>query len=332
MTAATALALLALSSPAAAPAHDVDVTSVARVFLDQLDERRYLLSVVDTKVPSIIGAEDVLPPGCAPLPTDALTRALPGFAFECTEPLTFDDIITLPWRLAGVVVVARWSDGTTASAYFRGDGRQVPIRLADLRAGASSTARLGGRYFVLGVEHILFGIDHLLFVLGLLLLVRAFWPLVKTVTAFTLAHSITLGAAVLGYVPVQAAPVEAAIALSIVLLAREIVAGHRGQVHLVHRRPWLVAFLFGLLHGLGFAGALGQIGLRSADVPLALLFFNVGVEAGQLAFIAVLVALNHFMSRTARLVVPRLQPVLGYALGSLATLWLLDRLPAVWAG
>jgi hypothetical protein len=100
----------------------------------------------------------------------------------------------------------------------------------------------------------------------------------------------------------------------------------------VHRRPWLVAFLFGLLHGLGFAGALGEIGLRSADIPLALLFFNVGVEAGQLAFIAVLVALNHFMSRTARLVVPRLQPVLGYALGSLATLWLLGRLPAVWAG
>ena len=330
MTGAALLALLVAAAPTPATAHDVDVTSVARVFLDQIDDRRYLLSVVDTKVPPIVGTGGVLPPGCAPLPAGQYTRALPGFTFECAAPLTFDDVITLPWPLAGVVVVAGWGDGTTASAYFRGDGRAVPIRLQDLRAGASSSARLAGRYLVLGVEHILFGVDHLLFVLGLLLLVQGLWPLVKTVTAFTVAHSITLGAAVLGYVPVASAPVEAAIALSIVLLAREIVMGHRGHVHLVHRRPWSVALVFGLLHGLGFAGALGEIGLRTADIPPALLFFNLGVEAGQLAFIALLLALNHVLSRAARLVVPRLQPVLGYALGALATLWLLDRLPAVW--
>ncbi|MBI4541169.1 MAG: HupE/UreJ family protein [Gemmatimonadetes bacterium] len=324
---------MSLSSATAvvAAAHDVDVTSVARLFLDQVGERRYLLSVVDTRVPPIMDVRGVLPQRCALLPAEAAgIRVVAGFAFDCEEGLNFDDVITLPWGLAGVVVVARWSDGTDASAYFRGDGRAVPIRLADLRAGAGSTGRLASRYFALGGEHILFGIDHLLFVLGLLLLVRGLWPLVKTVTAFTVAHSITLGAAVLGYVPVQRAPVEAAIALSIVLLAREIVVGHRGRVHLVHRQPWLVAFIFGLLHGLGFAGALGEIGLRSSDIPLALLFFNLGVEAGQLAFVTVLVVLNHVMRRAARTLLPRLEPVVGYALGTLATLWFLDRLPAVW--
>lgn len=333
MTWATLMISLVASppaAPAAAAAHDVDVTSVARVFLDQVDERRYLLSVVDTKVPPILGTTGVLPPGCAPVEASPSARAVPGFLFECAEPLTLDDRVVLPWRLAGVVVVAAWADGTTASAYFRGNGRSVPVPLEDLRAGASSRGRLAGRYFRLGVEHILLGIDHLLFVLGLLLLVRGAWPLVKTVTAFTIAHSITLASAVLGYVPVASAPVEAAIALSIVLLAREIVTGHRGHVHLVHRRPWIVAFIFGLLHGLGFAGALGEIGLRMADIPLALLFFNVGVEAGQLAFIVALMAGHRALGRAAERVVPRLQPVLGYALGVLATLWLLDRLPAVW--
>jgi len=327
-----ALAALALATTAdVARAHDVDVTSVARVFLDELGERRYLLSIVDSKVPPILDVSRVLPQGCIPLAPEVVgLRVVAGFAFECERVLTFDDVLTLPWALAGVVVLARWSDGTDASAYFRGDGRAVPIRLADLRAGAGSPGRLAGRYFVLGGEHILFGIDHLLFVLGLLLLVRGLWPLVKTVTAFTVAHSITLAAAVLGYVPVERGPVEAAIALSIVLLAREIVTGHRGHVHLVHRQPWLVAFVFGLLHGLGFAGALGEIGLRSSDIPSVLLFFNLGVEAGQLVFVTALVTVNQVLRATARGLVPRLEPVVGYALGTLAMLWLLDRLPAVW--
>ena len=152
----------------------------------------------------------------------------------------------------------------------------------------------------------------------------------KTITAFTIAHSITLAAAVMGVVTLDRGPVEAAIALSIVLLAREIVVGYSGHTHLVHRRPWLVAFVFGLLHGLGFAGALGEIGLRSADVPLALLTFNLGVEAGQLAFVVLLVLLNRMVGETLRFRVPRFEPALGYALGGLAMLWLFDRLPAVW--
>lgn len=325
-----ALGAASLAVPAAASTHDVDVTSVARVFLDQTGPRRYLLSVVDRKVPPIVHLEEVLPRGCVPLPDEAVgMRMVAGFAFECADELSFDDVLTLPWSLAGVVVLARWADGTDASAYFRGDGRTVPVHLSDLRAGGGTIGRLAGRYFTLGVEHIAFGIDHLLFVLGLLLLVRSLWPLAMTVTAFTGAHSITLGLAVLGYIPVHRAPVEAAIAVSIVLLAREIIMGHRGRVHLVHRHPWLVAFAFGLLHGLGFAGALGAMGLRSSDIPLALLFFNVGVEAGQIGFIMVLVILHQRLRKSVPVLPPRLEPLLGYALGVVAMLWLFQRLPAV---
>jgi hypothetical protein len=324
-------ATLAAWSPAPARAHDVDVTSVARVFLEQIGERRYTLSIVDAKVPPIADPDAVLPVRCDVLAASAVAARIPaGFAFECTTPLTLADELSLPWPLAGVVVLARWSDGTEASAFFRGDGRAVPVRLTELGAGAASRRALARRYFVLGGEHILFGVDHLLFVAGLLLLVRGVVPLIKTITAFTVAHSITLGASVLGYVPVERAPVEAAIALSIVLLAREIAGGRRGHTHLVHRRPWLVAFVFGLLHGLGFAGALGELGLRSADVPLALLFFNVGVEAGQLAFVLALLAAGRAAGKRAARGLPRLEPALGYALGALAMSWFFDRLPALW--
>jgi hypothetical protein len=304
---------------------------VARVFLEQLEGRRDAFSVVDAQVPPITDLSGVLPEGCALVPPARVRVRLPsGFVFECAEPLTWDDELRLPWALAGVVVVARWQDGSGASAYFRGDGRSVRVRLAELHAAPGSRASLARRYFLLGGEHILFGIDHLLFVAGLLLLVRGAWPLVKTITAFTVAHSITLGAAVLGRVPLGRGAVEAAIALSIVLLAREIVVRRRGHTHLVHRRPWVVAFAFGLLHGLGFAGALGDIGLRTADVPFALLFFNAGVEAGQIAFVGALLAVHRVTRGALRSAVPRLEPVLGYALGALATFWFLSRLPAVW--
>ena len=328
----TLVSMLVLPPPRVARAHDVGITSVARVFIDQVGERRYVLSVLDTGLPPIGDSPGVLPTGCLRLSENAAeTRVLSGFSFECDAELAFDDVLVLPWNLAGVVVVARWSDGTDASAYFGGAGGRVQVRMGDLRAGAGSGFRLAGRYFVLGTEHILFGVDHLLFVLGLLLLVRGVRPLVKTITAFTIAHSITLGAAVMGVVPVERGPVEAAIALSIVLLAREIVVGQRGSSHLVHRRPWLVAFVFGLLHGLGFAGALGEIGLRSADIPLALLFFNLGVEFGQLAFVAVLVALSGMVRRTVGSRFPGLEPAVGYCLGGLAMVWFFERLPAVWS-
>lgn len=142
-----------------------------------------------------------------------------------------------------------------------------------------------------GIRHILFGPDHLLFVFGLLLIVGNGWTLVKTITAFTIAHSMTLAAATLGYVAVPAPPVEAAIALSILFLGPEIIRRWRGETSFTIRNPWVVAFAFGLMHGLGFASALSSAGLPPADVPRALLCFNVGVEFGQLAFIGSIVLL-----------------------------------------
>ncbi len=207
--------------PSLAIAHDVDVTSIARLFIDQIGERRYTVSVVDTKVPPLVTATGVLPAHCEVIPPEESgVRIVTGFAFECEQPLNIDDKLILRWSLAGVVVLARWSDGTAASALFRGDGRQVLVPLADLRADSGSTIRLASRYLLLGVEHILSGIDHLLFLLGLLLLLRGGWPLIQTITAFTVAHSLTLGCGGAGWVPVNSAPVEAGIALSIVLLAR----------------------------------------------------------------------------------------------------------------
>ena len=314
--------------------HDVGVTSVARVFIDELGPGRYVLSVADVGVPALGTSEELLPSGCVARPVSDWsawsTTAVPTLPFECGRSLTDDDVIELPWDFEGVVAVARWSDGTTASAFVRGRGPSITIRLGDLRAGVASRLSLAVRYGTLGGEHILFGIDHLLFVLGLLLLVRGVGPLVKTITAFTVAHSVTLAATVLGWVSVRPGPLEAAIALSIVLLAREVVVGPGAQPSLVHRRPWLVALLFGLLHGFGFASALGQIGLRSADVPLALFSFNLGVEAGQLAFVALVLVAGRAFGDVLRTRMSYAKPALGYVLGSVATLWLVDRLPGVW--
>jgi hypothetical protein len=191
--------------------------------------------------------------------------------------------------------------------------------------GAMMVART---YVGLGVEHILFGVDHLLFVLCLLLLVRDLGKLLATVTAFTLAHSITLAAATLGYVHVPAAPVEATIALSIVFLASELVRGEAGRSRATQSYPWLVAFSFGLLHGLGFAGALAEVGLPQREIPMALFAFNIGVELGQLAFIATVLSLMR-LARGFRLRPPSWSPgAAGYAIGSVAAFWVFARLAA----
>lgn len=185
-------------------------------------------------------------------------------------------------------------------------------------------------YLVLGIEHILLGIDHLLFVLALLLLVQGWRPLVITITSFTIAHSITLAAASLGYVYMPSAPVEAIIALSILFLATELARRERRNAPPAHadlagRAPWLVAFSFGLLHGLGFAGALSEIGLPENAIPLSLLFFNIGVEIGQLAFVACILALG-WAARALAVRGPNWLPQLtAYAIGSVAAFWLFER-------
>lgn len=184
-------------------------------------------------------------------------------------------------------------------------------------------------YLTLGVEHILLGIDHLLFVFALLLLVRGFGRLVATITAFTLAHSVTLAAATLGFVNVPSAPVEATIALSILLLATELArrrsTSNESRRTLTSRFPWFVAFFFGLLHGFGFAGALNDVGLPDQAIPLALLFFNLGVEAGQLAFVAAVLTIG-WVLRTASVTLPDWLPRFSaYLIGSTAAFWVFER-------
>ena len=186
-------------------------------------------------------------------------------------------------------------------------------------------AQTASTYLVLGVEHILGGIDHLLFVLSLLLIVRGFKRIAFTITAFTVAHSLTLAAATLGFVSVPGAPVEAAIALSIVFVASEAVRCLRGAAGLTARAPWVVAFVFGLLHGLGFAGALAAVGLPQKAIPLALLAFNVGVELGQLFFVVAILSIG---ALCARLPLPRPAWAAGvpaYAIGVVGMFWVAER-------
>ncbi len=179
-----------------------------------------------------------------------------------------------------------------------------------------------------GISHIAFGFDHLLFVAGLMLIVRDWRKLVRAVTAFTVAHSITLTCATLGWVTLPSRPVEAMIAISIVMVAAEVVRMERGQLSLAIAKPWMVAFAFGLLHGFGFAGALVELGLPQGDIPLALLAFNVGVEIGQLAFIAVLLTAVYLAGRVVA--IPRRATVASaYAIGIVAAFWCAQRLDAM---
>jgi hydrogenase/urease accessory protein HupE len=192
-------------------------------------------------------------------------------------------------------------------------------------AATQSTWGVVGTYILQGIRHILFGADHMLFVLGLLLIVKNRWMLLKTVTAFTVAHSITLAIATLGYAEVPVLPLNAAIALSILFLGPEIVRSWRGEPSFTIRHPWVVAFAFGLLHGFGFASALTSAGLPRAELPLALLSFNVGVEIGQLSFVILILLLERSF-RTLEIHWPRVIEALpGYAVGSLGAFWTVQR-------
>ncbi len=185
-------------------------------------------------------------------------------------------------------------------------------------------------YFTLGVEHILLGIDHLLFVLALVLITSGFWKLFKTITAFTIAHSITLSLASLGFVGLPGPPVEAVIALSIVFLAVELIKYKKGEPTLTAKYPWIVAFTFGLLHGFGFAGALTEIGLPQTTIPAALLFFNVGVEVGQIVFVFFILLCLKVLKKID-LKLPQWAPLVPvYAIGGMASFWLIERVISFW--
>jgi hydrogenase/urease accessory protein HupE len=199
-------------------------------------------------------------------------------------------------------------------------------------AANQSTWGVVGTYIVQGIRHILFGADHMLFVLGLLLIVKDRWMLLKTVTAFTVAHSITLAMATLGYANIPVVPLNAAIALSILFLGPEIVRSWRSETSFTIQHPWVVAFAFGLLHGFGFASALTSAGLPHQELPLALVSFNIGVELGQLGFIALILALE----RSFRILEIRwpqwVEALPGYTVGSLGAFWTVQRLLILFGG
>ena len=212
-----------------------------------------------------------------------------------------------------------WLDGSQTTAMARPSQPFIEI------AAQRSAWQVAGDYTVLGVEHILSGFDHLTFVFALLLIVSGMRRLLITVTSFTLAHSITLAAATLGMMWVPGPPIEATIALSILFLASELVKVNRGQASMTAKYPWVVAFVFGLLHGFGFAGALSDVGLPQNEVPLALLMFNVGVELGQLFFIIVIIFLIMVLRKVRTKWPVWIYQLPAYSIGGIAAFWLIER-------
>jgi HupE / UreJ protein len=218
-----------------------------------------------------------------------------------------------------VVVRISLLDGIEHSAILRSNNSSFTI------PEQITNGELAVSYWRMGTIHILEGFDHLLFLLTLLLIVHGIWPLLKTVTAFTLAHSLTLALATLDLIHIPQVPTEGVVSLSIMLLAVEVVRKNQGQLTLSERYPWLIAFTFGLVHGLGFAGALYEIGVPQHAVPLALLMFNVGVETGQIMFVVTVSLLLAGLARlhgTTALTLVRATP---YAIGGVAAFWTIDR-------
>lgn len=246
--------------------------------------------------------------------------------FRCAGGLA-DQIVSidgLSRTLTDVLVRIQRADGTTQVA------RLTPSAPAFVVEATPSAFTVAKTYLAIGVEHILLGIDHLLFVLALIILVQGTRALIWTITSFTVAHSLTLAAATLGVVSFPQAPVEAIIALSIVFVASEIIHASQGRPGLTQRKPWIVAFTFGLLHGFGFAGALTEVGLPEQAIPLALLFFNVGVELGQLAFVAVVLCITAIGRRVKARPPAWTTAAVAYSIGILACFWTIERVAGFW--
>jgi hydrogenase/urease accessory protein HupE len=316
------LALLILSLSAALQAHDARPVAVA------ITETLPHLYRAELRVPDTVAGANrpalVWPASCAPIAgsqenaAPALMRCpggLNGAAFRLAYP-QFNPSLASFYRIDTL-------DGVTLSAML------APTTAEWIVPATPAALQVALDYLWLGVEHIIGGFDHLLFVLGLLVIARTPRRILITVTGFTLAHSITLSLSALDVVQVQVPPTEATIALSIVFLAYEISRGQRDS--LAYRHPVLVSFGFGLLHGLGFATALGEIGLVPSEVLLSLLFFNVGVEVGQILFIAVVLALVYALQRVgkgngAALPGRRADLVASYVIGVPSAYWLIERI------
>lgn len=272
-----------------------------------------------------ISISPVVPDGCRLFTPDRQQLTPGAFVVKgtltCTGGLAGRTIAVagLETTVTDVLVRLHHADGRLESHLLRPANPSVTL------GGVTSAAQRALGYVQLGVQHIVLGVDHLLFVLGLLLIVSDRWTLVKTITSFTLAHSITLAIATLGYASAPLPPLNAAIALSILFLGPEIVRVWRGETSFTIRHPWVVAFAFGLLHGFGFASGLSAMGLPKAEIPLALLLFNVGVEIGQVVFVLLVVLLERSF-RVLEVRWPRVVEQLpGYAVGTLGAYWTIQR-------
>ncbi|WP_437626109.1 HupE/UreJ family protein [Sorangium sp. So ce1151] len=315
------LSLAVFMAPAPAGGHELNSASLSLTEVEG-HEGRFLLhwEASSSALRSELAKPAVFPPPCK----------LDGAFLDCGDA-GLVGTIELPWlegAETNVMVVIEWRNGSRLLRVLTGSDPSLVVYGIPASAGLLALRPIVVDYTRLGVEHILTGFDHLLFVIALTLLVRGGRKLIGAVTAFTVAHSLTLACAVFGWLTLPAPPVEAAIALSIVMVCGECI---RPTDSLARRAPWVVTFAFGLLHGLGFASSLLDIGLPEKHVPTALLFFNVGVEVGQLGVIALVVALRLFAERLP------VQPAtvrrgLVYAMGGMAGYWSIERIVAALTG
>lgn len=274
------------------------------------------------------GAQPVVPTGCTMgegLRVPGARAMVTQWPVECASTVIGQQIGLTNFEASLVDVLVRVAPLDRPVQALRITAAEPLVVIAE-RPGRWQVA---GAYLSIGVEHILFGFDHLLFVLALVLLLKGGWTIAKTVTAFTIAHSITLIGVTLGFFGLAQRPVEAVIALSILFLAVEVVKSREGQPRrLSERIPWLVAFLFGLLHGFGFAGALAEIGLPEGETPMALIAFNLGVEIGQLAIVLTALGLLALINRFAAALTPPAKRFAAYSIGITASYWFIERILA----
>jgi hydrogenase/urease accessory protein HupE len=313
--------ILVLSPLGAARAHE------ARPLFIEVKERAPNVFLASWKIPPTVKRGNApqieLPASCRPGRNSNPTGAIQSVLFRCDGDLGGDELtIRYPAFNPSISTVVRFErlNGETHSTVLGPDVTAWTIPELETKTGVAS------KFFALGVKHILTGWDHLLFVAGLIFIAGAWRRILTAVTGFTVAHSITLAGAALGLVRVPVPPIEAAIALSIVFLAWEIVRNDRTTI--TWRWPVAISFFFGLVHGFGFASVLSSIGLPQLEVPLALLFFNLGVEAGQLLFIAVLIAVTFGVSRLLSYQIfqtPLARTSVAYGIGSVGMFWVVQR-------
>ncbi|MBX3582863.1 MAG: HupE/UreJ family protein [Rhizobiaceae bacterium] len=319
------LAMLALigTMAGAAFAHEV---RPAYLQIDQIGQGRFSMLwrtpiFSGMRLPVVLQFSDGIKQATTPSKRQLSDSIIERSMIESADNLAGERItfVGLQATITDVMVRVKLDDGTVTTTLVRPSQPWVEIQTRQ------STLEVIKVFVVSGIEHILFGFDHLLFVAALMLIVRRWGMLLKTVTAFTVAHSITLTCATMGWVSLPSGPVEIMIAFSIVLVGAEIIRMERGGTSLAIEWPWIVAFFFGLLHGFGFAGALADFGLPHGDIPLALFSFNVGVEIGQLLFIAVLLLTMHLVRRLFE-IPQRAVVASAYGIAIIAAFWCIERL------